>query len=138
MLNDRINTCDLLTRKNMHPDSTRCVLCNVEDMEDRMHLLFSFPFSQGFWWNIGFEWNTDLNFHDMIIEAQQRYQLHHFMEIMIVGCWSIWNQRNGLMFDGIPCSINECRYDFIRSFKLTMPRAKPSLKEGMSSWIDNI
>ena len=60
------------------------------------------------------------------------------MEIMIVGCWSIWNQRNDLIFEGIPCSISDCRYEFIKTFKLTMLRAKPSLKEGMSSWIDNI
>ena len=39
MLNDRINTCDLLTRKGMHLDSTVCVLCNNEDYEDRTHLL---------------------------------------------------------------------------------------------------
>ena len=138
LLHDRINTCDLLTRKNMHLDSTQCVLCDAEDYEDRIHLLFSCPFSQGFWWNIGLEWNTDLNIHDMIIEAHQRYRQHHFMEIMIIGCWSIWNQRNDLIFEGIPCSINDCRYEFIKTFKLTMLRAKPSLKEGMSSWIDNI
>ena len=48
MLNDRINTCDLLIRKNMHLDSTICVLCNSEDYEDMTHLLFTCPFSQGF------------------------------------------------------------------------------------------
>ena len=138
MLNDRINTCDLLTRKSMHIDSTTCVLCNAEDMEDRMHLLFTCPFSQGFWWDIGFEWNSDLDIHRMIMDASHRYKIKHFMEIMIVGCRSIWNQRNGMIFEGIPCSINECKYDFIRSFKITMMRAKPSLKDGMSSWIDNI
>ena len=138
MLNDRINTCGLLTRKSMHLDSASCVLCNDEDMEDRTHLLFSCPFSQGFWWNLGIEWNTDMGIHDLIIAAKQRYQLDFFMEIMIVGSWSIWNQRNGWIFEGIPCSITECRYDFNKTFKLTMLRAKPSLKDGMSSWIDNI
>ena len=103
MLNDRINTCDLLTRNSMHLDSTKCVLCNVEDMEDITHLLFSCPFSQGFWWNIGIEWNTDMNIHDMIIDAKQRYHLSYFIKIMIVGCRCISNQRNGLIFEGIPC-----------------------------------
>src|SRR3954463_7260054 len=99
LLHDRINTCDLLIRKNMHLDSTQCVLCDDENNEDRMHLLFSCPFNQRFLWNIGIEWNTDLDIHDMIMEAHQRYQQHHFMEIMILGCWSIWNQRNGLIFE---------------------------------------
>ena len=138
MLNDRINTCDLLIRKNMHLDSTVCVLCNNEDIEDRTHLLFTCPFSQGFWWNIGFEWNSDMEINNMIIDAKHRYKIDHFMEAMILGCWSIWNQRNGMIFEGIPCSINECKNEFVRYFKMTMLRAKPTLKEGMSSWIDNI
>ena len=138
MLNDRINTCDLLTRKSMHLDSTVCVLCNNEDYEDMTHLLFTCPFSQGFWWNIGFEWNSDMEINNMIIDAKHRYKIDHFMEIMILGCWSIWNQRNGMIFEGIPCSINDCKIDFVRYFKMTMLRAKPTLKEGMSSWIDNI
>ena len=74
----------------------------------------------------------------MIIDAKHRYKIDHFMEIMILGCWSIWNQRNGMIFEGIPCSINDCKIDFVRYFKMTMLRAKPTLKEGMSSWIDNI
>ena len=89
MLNDRINTCDLLTKKSFHLDCTNCVLCNDEGMEDKTHLLFSCPFSQGFWWNIGIEWNTDMSIHDLIIEAKQRYQLGFLMEIMTVGCWSM-------------------------------------------------
>lgn len=36
------------------------------------------------------EWNTDENIHMMIIDARQRYQLDFFMEILIIGCWSIW------------------------------------------------
>ena len=138
MLYDKINTCDLLTRKSMQLDSTTCVLCNAEDMEDMTHLLFTCPLSQGFWWTIGFEWNSDLDIHNMVMDANHRYKIRYFMEIVILGCWSIWNQRNGMIFDGIPCSINECKYDFIRSFRITMMRAKPSLKDGMSSWIDNI
>ena len=138
MLNDRINTCDLLTMKIFHLESTSCVLCNDEGMEDRTHLLFSCTFNQSFWWDIGIEWNTDMSIHDMIIDAKLRYKLPFFMEIMTLGCWSIWNQRNGLIFEEIPCSITSCKFDFITTFKLTMLRAKPSLKDGMSSWIDNI
>ena len=125
MLNDRINTWDLLNWKSMHLDSTTCVLCNDEDMEDKTHLLFTCPFTQGFGWNIGFEWNSGI--HNMIIDAKHRYKISHFMEIMILGCWSIWNQRNGKISEGIPCSVNGSKYDFIWTFKLTMLRAKPTL-----------
>lgn len=48
MLQDRINMCDLLTRKQFQLDNTICTLCQDQPMEDRMHLFFNCPFSQGF------------------------------------------------------------------------------------------
>ena len=123
MLNDIINTCELLTRKSFHLDSSSCVLCNDEDMEDRTHLLFSCTFSQNFWWNIDIEWNTDLHIHDMIYDGKLRYNIPFFMEIVTIGCWSLWNQRNWLIFENIPCSIASCKFNFTSTFKLAMMRA---------------
>lgn len=138
MIYDRVNTCELLTRKQFHLDSTNYVLCNDHDLEDCMHLFFTCSFSQGFWWSIGIEWNLDNNIFDMILDAKRRYQVNFMMEIMIIGCWSLWCQRNDLIFEGIPANIHSCKAEFIKTFHLTMIRAKPSLKDGLSSWIDNV
>jgi hypothetical protein len=35
----------------------------------------------------------------MIDEAQQRLSLGFLMEVMIAGCWSIWDQRNDAIFN---------------------------------------
>jgi hypothetical protein len=65
-----------------------------------VHLFFSCDFSQNFWWKIGEEWYVDLNTIEMISDARDRLNNAFFKEAMISGCWSLWNQRNGIIFDG--------------------------------------
>ena len=61
LLLDRLNTRDLLTRKNFHIQSTSCVLCEECNNETMEHLFFfSCEFSQQFWWRLNMEWNTEL------------------------------------------------------------------------------
>jgi hypothetical protein len=74
----------------------------------------------------------------MIDEAKQRISLDFFIEIMIAGCWSIWDQRNDAIFNGNIPNIQRCISKFKTTFALTVHRAKSSLKEGMQSWIDTL
>ena len=101
-----------------------------------LHLFFSCDFSQNFWWKINEEWNTDLEFIDMLMEAKRRSSNPFFKIAMIAGCWSIWNHRNSIIFDGNHRDPDLC-YDFFKaSVHDIRHRVKPSLKEGMQSWID--
>ena len=52
MLNDRLNTRDLLTRKNFYIESSICVLCDDEPNEYMKHLFFSCDFSQNFGYHL--------------------------------------------------------------------------------------
>jgi hypothetical protein len=76
-----------------------------------------------FWWALGLEWNVDMNIHQMIDEAKQRMSLDIIMEIMIAGCWSIWDQRNDAIFNA---NIQRCIIRFKSTFILTMHRANPA------------
>ena len=136
LFNDRLNTYDLLSRKNYELEHTECILCNEQNYEDRTHLFFNCPFSQGLWWRLNMEWNTDLNFHEMVIDAYRRYQSIIFMEIMIIGCWSIWIQRNNLIFEHKDTNINEVIRFFKEVFKDNMIRAKPGIKDILLTWIN--
>jgi hypothetical protein len=89
-------------------------------------------------WTLGLEWNVDMNIHQMIDEAKQRMSLEFFMKIMIAGCWSIWDQRNDDVFNANTSNVQRCISRFKATFTLTMHRAKPSLKEGVQSWIDTL
>ena len=76
--------------------------------------------------------------NNMIQEAKTRYSIKFLMEIIITGCWSLWEQRNDAIFNNIVPSVQRCICRFKTFFNLTMHRAKPSLREGMQSWLDTL
>jgi hypothetical protein len=65
-----------------------------------MHLFFGCSFSQSFWWAIGIEWNVVMSILEMISDAKARYSMQFIMDIIISGCWSLWDQRNDAIFNG--------------------------------------
>jgi hypothetical protein len=85
-----------MRRKKFYVESKYCVLCDEQVEKSMIHLFFSRDFSQKNWWKIGEEWNVDLNIIEMITEAEDRST----KEAMVSGCWSIWNQRNSIIFEG--------------------------------------
>jgi hypothetical protein len=99
LLLGRLNTKDMMKKKNFHIEFADCVLCEEFPEEDTMHLFFECSFSMSFWWALGMEWNYDLSICDMIAEAKERCRMKFLMEIIITGCWSIWDQRNDSIFN---------------------------------------
>jgi hypothetical protein len=94
LLKGRLNTKEMMKHKHFYVEFSDCI------EETNMHLFFECTFSQNFWWALGIEWNVDMNLYQMIDEAKQRISLDFFMEILIAGCWSIWDQRNVVIFNG--------------------------------------
>jgi hypothetical protein len=138
MLHNRLNTKDMMMKKNFYMEFSDCIICEEWSMESNMHLFFKCSFSQSFWWATAIEWNPDLDLHRMITEASQRYSHNFLMEILITGCWSIWAQRNCAIFKGIYPDVQRCITRFKSFISLNMYRAKPSLREGMQSWLDTL
>jgi hypothetical protein len=103
-----------------------------------MHLFFECNFSQSFWWALNIEWDTDRDLHDMITDVKRRYSMDFIMEIIITGCWALWDQRNDMIFN----HINHFVPSYIIKFKIycsvILHRARPSLKEAMQAWLDTL
>jgi hypothetical protein len=91
-----------------------------------------------FLWKLGEEWNVELDIIDMITDARDRSQNTFFKDVMISGCWSLWNQRKRIIFYGTQRGNESCLSHFIASFHQIRHRAKPSLKEGMQDWLDTL
>jgi hypothetical protein len=138
LLEDRLNTRELLTRKNFHIPSQLCALCEDASIEDFIHLFFTCDFSQRFWWNLNLEWNTELPIMDLLIYGRRRHNISCFKDILTAGCWTLWNQRNRVIFDGDECDMQFSIRFFKDVFILIGHRAKPSLKEGLSQWLDTL
>jgi hypothetical protein len=58
LLMDRLNTRNILRRKNQHLDDFNCVLCNMGSEETCFHLFFSCPFSTSCWSSLNITWDT--------------------------------------------------------------------------------
>ena len=87
---------------------------------------------------MGIEWNSDMDLNSMIQDAKQRYSMTFIMEILITGCWSLWDQRNSYIFREKTPNLNSCIAHLKNSFVMIMHRARPSLKEGMQAWLDTL
>ena len=83
LLRDKLNTRNLLRRKDRAIDDYSCVLCNNGVEESAFHLFFECPFSQSCWDSINIHWNTNLQPLDMVIEARTNFGSIIFREIMI-------------------------------------------------------
>jgi hypothetical protein len=87
---------------------------------------------------MGIYWNAEYEINSMITESKSRYHMDFCTEIMITGCWFIWDKRNGAIFNENEPTLQHCINIFKAYFCTIMHRAKPSLKEGIQFWLDTL
>jgi hypothetical protein len=103
LLNDRLNIRNILRRRHKFlEDGYNCVLCQDDKEETAEHLFFDCPTSVARWFALGLSWNEDANIHEKLHIARQNFGQPFFMEIVMIGAWCIWNERNALSLMGRP------------------------------------
>jgi hypothetical protein len=85
LVQDRLNTKDMMERKSFYVQCNRCVLCDDRSIETMAHLFFHCDFSRNFWWKIGMEWNEDMDHINMMIDGERRSNNIFFKEAFISG-----------------------------------------------------
>lgn len=98
LLKDRLNTRNIMRRKNMVLHDYSCVLCSGQVEDTLMHIFFLCPFSQVCWDFVDIHWNFNIDPITLVIQAQQDFGLRCLREVMISTCWSIWCHRNSIIF----------------------------------------
>jgi hypothetical protein len=61
-----------------------------------------------------------------------------FMEIFMVGAWSIWEERNAFVFEGVAPDILSWKLRFTTDFKLLVRRTKPDLHPFIHSLVGKL
>lgn len=135
LLKDRLNTKDLLTRKQFPLSDRNCTLCSDHILEDSKHLFFGCSFSERCWLEVGFDWNFSLSVGDIIQDGKLRSRLKCFKEVTIVTCWSIWLLRNNIIFNQGVVSLERWKILFKEAFALVIHRVKPSLRVVFVDWL---
>ena len=100
LLNDRLNTRNLLRRrKKFLEEGYNCVLCQEGLEETSEHLFFSCPSAVRRWLSLGISWDGNPNIHQKIYIAKEEFLQPFFMEVFMIGAWTIWNERNDFIFN---------------------------------------
>lgn len=138
VLRDRINTRNLLKRKNRQLPSYDCKLCQAHTEETLMHLLFECSFSMACWAYLGLQWDTSLMPDAMLNLSRRIFNSWIFREVLIVGSWTIWCHRNAIIFNNARVNLSRWKQCFREEMSMVDLRAKPSVKALVDQFICNL
>ena len=137
LIHDRINTRNLLKRKNFHIPSYSRVLCSLETEETAKHLMWDCPFSLGCWDSITPHRARGISIQDEIMNNIEVMPTGIAMEITIMAAWNIWMQRNDHIFHHKSFSITKWRRRLKKDLILMDHRIKDKHKSTLQAWISN-
>ena len=87
---DRLNTRDIMRRRNFHVQSgPTCVLCSEDIEEDIDHLFFDCRFCRDCWSKLHIQWDMSVDIHDRIRSARNSLGHIFFMDICIMAAWEL-------------------------------------------------
>lgn len=99
LLNDRLNTKNMLRRRKKFLESYNCVMgqCNVEETLE--HLFFDCPCASAHQFALGIVQNENVSVIQKIQMAKAAFPYPFFMKIFMVSSQCLWNERNALVFN---------------------------------------
>ena len=139
MINDRLNTRDLMIRKHWQLNSSSdCVLCNHQELEDRDHLFLECPFAQRCWSFLKVNWIQRGSLLDSLLATRAGHTGPCFLEVAISAIWNLWKCRNDFIFEQLVPSFRKWKALFLRDINLIYYRLKSPKKQALITWIGSI
>jgi hypothetical protein len=118
LLNDRLNTRNLLRHKWFHIPSVNCVLCNHDSEETLKHLFFECEFAQSCWTALHIVWDLSLSVLEMIEQQKRQFLSGCYMEVIMMAAWVIWIHRNNIIFNNASICLAQWKHEFRELFFL--------------------
>jgi hypothetical protein len=118
VIQHRLNSRELLLQKNFFLPDYSCSMCASSPFESRTHLFFSFPFAVMCWQYICPNWSPppvgspQWSVLDFIQSLKQEIKQPFALEIIMLGCWTIWTCRNDHIFKGLTPNLFRARRIF--------------------------
>jgi len=85
---------------------------------------------------LGLQINPQVNIFQNLESFRRQLQVPFFTEIIILICWSIWQSRNGIIFNNKQPSIQDAKRTFKTKFVLLLLRAKRSYFPLIDLWLN--
>ena len=138
LLKDRLNTRNLLRRKNCPLEDYTCILCDQGREETSQHLFWNCPFAQQCWKLICPHHSPLTSTSQAVLHLKAKINQSFSMEIIVLTTWAIWITRNNYIFKQQNPTIAAWRYQFCKEFALLNFRTRPHLKLLLKTWLDNL
>ena len=134
LLHDRLNTRDLLARKNFPLPSYECATLQCNQQETLIHLFWNCPFASQCWDFICPLRNNNLSPLEAVHDMRDKINQPFFMEIIILAAWGIWMVRNNKIFKNIRPSFQEWKVIFFNELKNLNCRIRAKYAHQFQAW----
>lgn len=138
LLNDRLNTRNILRRKKFLQEGYNCVLCQDSVEETVEHLFFDCPAAVSRWFALGITWADSVDIYQKLIIAREAFPHSFFMEIFMISAHCIWVERNAFIFEAKAPSLSSWKAAFKREVIIHLYRIKPSLHSSVRAWLQSL
>ena len=138
LLHDRVNTRNLLRRKNFVLEAYNCAVRDCYQEETPQHLFSGCPFAIRCWDFICPSRTPNLSVLEAFQDLKDKLRYPFSMEFIILGSWAIWISRNNKIFDNISPSFQGWKHIFTEELKLLTFRIKKKYELQFSAWLDSM
>jgi hypothetical protein len=135
LLHDRLNTRNLLGRKNFHLPSYSCATLPCVAEETLIHLFWTCPFAQYYWDFICPSRERNLSIMESIEDLKNKIGLPFGMDIIIVATWSLWIVRNNKIFHNRSPSFSSWKAIYLQELRLISFRMKKKHADTFREWL---
>lgn len=134
LINKRLNTRELLPRKQFHIEDYNCPMCGLYALETWDHLFLKCHFASICWRYLcpGCINVISLENH-WAFQRSDRGAFH--LELFILTCWAIWTTRNDFIFQNIQRNLYKRRRKFKEEIKLLVHRANRKAYFQLPDWV---
>lgn len=139
LLVDRLNTRNVLRRRNKHLEEVyNCVMCHEHVEETAMHLFFECPSTTARWYKLNIQWQVQDDIFQTLLLQRPTFNSVYFMEIVMLAAWSIWKERNAFIFNNKVPSISAWTAIFTSEVKLHLHRLPTHFHPVLMDWLNNL
>jgi hypothetical protein len=135
LLHDRLNTRNLLRRKNCLLPSYNCATLQCNHEETLAHLFWSCPFAHQCWAFVRPQVTNQHSVLEAFYVIKDSLNLPYAVEIIILAAWSIWIIRNRKIFEDQNPSFSAWKIIFKQELHLLSYRMKKKWSVSFRAWL---